>query len=329
MVLLIDSSLPILISALIVDWVIGDPDCIWKRISHPVVLFGKLIETADRRLNCTSYSKGRRRLFGILLIFLLVAIAVLIGLIVTAVFSGSVYGHLAIIIIASIFISQKSMYKHVHTVLSALQSKNISEGRIAVSKIVGRDTSQLEETELVRASIESLSENFSDGVVAPAFWFLIFGLPGLIAYKIINTADSMIGHKNEKYCDFGWASARLDDLVNFVPSRISGLLVSICAPVVGGSFRKSIQTQISDAKLHNSPNAGWPESAMAGVLDVALAGPRVYHTHKVEGQWINVNGRKELNVRDLSNSIRIFVAATIAQILFLSVAFLLAEFQIF
>jgi len=179
--------------------------------------------------------------------------------------------------------------------------------------IVGRDPDQLDEAGVCRAAIESCAENFSDGVVAPVFWLALLGLPGLIAYKAINTADSMIGHRSPRYESFGWASARLDDLVNLIPARLSGLLIAIVAPIVGGSIGTALGVMWRDAAKHRSPNAGWPESATAGALGLALAGPRRYGERIVADVFLNAEARKAASPDDIRRALDLLIAACLLQ----------------
>src|SRR6185437_13596178 len=179
----------------------------------------------------------------------------------------------------------------------------------AVAMIVGRDPESLDDSGVSRAAIESCAENFSDGVVAPVFWLALLGLPGLFVYKAINTADSMIGHRTPRHRDFGWAAARLDDLFNRVPARLAGMLVALAAPVVGGSMLTAVTIMWRDARKHRSPNAGWPESAMAGALGVALAGPRRYGESIVDDPFLNAAGRTNAVPDDIGRALKILVAA--------------------
>jgi adenosylcobinamide-phosphate synthase len=216
-------------------------------------------------------------------------------------------------LIASIFIAQRSLYQHVARVRSAFAEGGLAGARKAVARIVGRDPEQLDEAGICRAAIESCAENFSDGVVAPVFWLALLGLPGLIAYKTINTADSMIGHRSERYKSFGWAAARLDDLVNLVPARLSALLLAGAAPIAGGSVSTSLRVVKRDASKHRSPNAGWPESAMAGALGVALAGPRRYATHMVDDPFLNAESTSQLVPDDIGRALDLYAAACVIE----------------
>jgi adenosylcobinamide-phosphate synthase len=199
----------------------------------------------------------------------------------------------------------------VSDVAGALRTGGISEGRKAVSRIVGRDPETLDEPGACRAAIESLAENFSDGVVAPALWFAVFGLPGLFLYKMLNTADSMIGHKSDRYVDFGRASALLDDVANWPAARLSILLIAAGAWLRRGTeaCRGAVQVGIRDGGLHRSPNSGRPEAAMAGALDVQLAGPRVYSGIVVSEPMINGAGRETATINDVDSAISVFNAS--------------------
>jgi adenosylcobinamide-phosphate synthase len=216
-------------------------------------------------------------------------------------------------LIASIFIAQRSLYQHVAEVRSAFAEGGLTGARDAVAMIVGRDPEQLDEAGVCRAAIESCAENFSDGVVAPVFWLALLGLPGLIAYKAINTADSMIGHRTERYASFGWAAARLDDLVNLVPARLSALLLAVAAPIAGGSVGTSLGVVRHDASKHRSPNAGWPESAMAGALGLALAGPRRYAEHMVEDPFLNAEATHQAVPDDIGRALNLYTAACVIE----------------
>ncbi|MBN9015554.1 MAG: cobalamin biosynthesis protein CobD, partial [Rhizobiales bacterium] len=265
-------TLVITLVALAADAVIGDPDWLWRRLAHPVAIVGRAIAALDRVLNREAWSSARRKFFGIVTILLLVIAALIVGYAIEAIIPPGVAGNIVLGLLASMLIAQKSLHQHVARVHAAFITGGLTAAREAVSLIVGRDPNSLDESGVSRAAIESCAENFSDGVVAPTFWLALLGLPGLLAYKAINTADSMIGHRSDKYRDFGWASARLDDLVNLVPARIAGLLLALAAPLARGSIALALKTMRRDARQHRSPNAGWPESATAGALGIKLAG---------------------------------------------------------
>jgi adenosylcobinamide-phosphate synthase len=303
----------IIIAALAFDALIGDPDWLWRRLGHPVAWIGTLIGHLDRTLNRECWSRRRRQSAGIASIVIVVAIAGSVGLLVQTTLQQAPAGNVAIALIASVFIAQRSLYQHVAKVRSAFADGGLAEARQSVAMIVGRDPDLLDEAGVCRAAIESCAENFSDGVVAPVFWLALLGLPGLIAYKAINTADSMIGHRTARHQDFGWAAARLDDLVNLIPARLSGLLLAAVAPVVSGAVAAAFKIMRRDAGKHRSPNAGWPESAMAGALGLALAGPRRYGEHSVEDPFLNAESRKVAAPDDISRALALLVAACVLE----------------
>jgi len=307
--LLYDNALWLLLAALLLDAIIGDPDWLWRRLPHPVVWIGKGISALDRGLNGPDRSARQRRLGGLLTLLILVFGALLAGFAIQALAQRLPFGEALTVLVAAVLLAQNSLYRHVAAVRNGLRSDGLDGGRRAVAMIVGRDPKQLDEAGVSRAAIESCAENFSDGVVAPVVWFALLGLPGLIAYKAVNTADSMIGHKNEKFADFGWASARFDDLINLPASRLAGLLIAFAAPLARGSIGRSLATIRADAGKHRSPNAGWPEAAMAGALDLALAGPRVYPGYTVEDPYLNERGRKDASAEDISRALQVLVGA--------------------
>jgi adenosylcobinamide-phosphate synthase len=272
---------------MLLDAALGEPRALWDRWPHPAVLMGRAVAWADRRFN------DRSRIMGVLALAVLLGGAIALGLALQALPGG-----LAEVIVGAILLAQRSLADHVTAVARGLRL-SLGEGRRAVAMIVGRDTAALDEPAVARAAIESAAENFSDGVVAPAFWFAVAGLPGLIAYKVVNTADSMIGHRTPRHEAFGWASARFDDLLNLVPARLSALLLWPCNP--RGTWRDIV----ADARLHRSPNAGWPEAAMARVLDVALSGPRSYHGEMRDYPWVHPQGRRSVGAPEVEASVRV------------------------
>lgn len=278
-----------LVLAMLLDAVFGEPRMLWDRLPHPAVLMGRLVALLDRKLNTGQDRKSK----GVLALSVLCFTAAVIGS------ALSQFGWVIEIIVAAILLAQKSLIDHVRAVATGLRT-SIEEGRFAVSMIVSRDTKDMNEAQVARSAIESAAENFSDGVIAPAFWFLIGGLPAMLVYKFVNTADSMIGYKTEKYLDFGWASARFDDLLNWIPARLSMLLIVIFAkrPV---NFRAIV----SETKRHKSPNAGWPEAAMARAINVALSGPRSYDGQLQQLPWVNETGRQTITADDVDAAVRI------------------------
>jgi adenosylcobinamide-phosphate synthase len=277
---------------------------LFERIGHPVQWIGALIAWAERRLN-----RPPRRRNGILtvLILLLPVLPVILLQVVLLRRLPHVVALCLLAMLASPLLAQRSLYRHVQDVADALEDFGLAEGRAAVSHIVGRNPASLDEAGVVRAAIESLAENFSDAVVAPALFGVLLGLPGMVIYKAVNTADSMIGHRSERYLQFGWAAARLDDLLNLIPARLSGALLAL---VAWPRLPAALRAMLRDARHHRSPNAGWPEAAMAGALDLRLAGPRVYGTTRVEDAWMGA-GRSEATTDDLHAALALYRRACI------------------
>lgn len=307
--MLTSGTLSILLIALLLDRLIGDPDAIWSRVPHPVVGFGKLVGVFDHAFNGGGSAQANRMPLGLLAIVLLTGFAAVVGIWLDRLLGWiGVTGVVLEIVVVTMMLAQKSLVDHVRAVRVGLSEGGIEGGRKAVSRIVGRDPEALDETGVARAAIESLAENASDGVVAPAFWYAVLGLPGLFAYKIINTADSMIGHRNERYRSFGKASAILDDIVNWIPARLTGLLIAFADGSLRGirRARRTVAVMLRDARMHRSPNAGWPETAMAAAVGLALGGPRDYDGETADDPWLNVAGRHFINERDIEAAIVVF-----------------------
>lgn len=283
------SNVALLLAALILDALVGEPEPVWKRVRHPVRIMGDFVGWADKKFN----NGERRRAKGAALAAAGVLASLAGGALIAAVPD---FGLLEVLVAATL-LCQKSLLEHVRTVADGLRY-GLQEGRSAVGKIVGRDVRELDGAGVARAAIESAAENFSDGVVAPAFWFAVLGLPGIVAYKFINTADSMIGYRNDRFRDFGWAAAKLDDIVNYVPARLSAALIAI-AHGCWSAFR----VMKDDAPRHRSPNAGWPEAALACVLGVALSGPRTYGGVAVEIPFVNSGGRNAISIEDIDRAV--------------------------
>lgn len=311
--LLWPESLFIVVAALAFDALIGDPDWLWRRLSHPVVLIGGAIGFLDRRLNRESWSAQLRKMAGVVVVIWLVCAAGSVGFWLETALRQTGVGIVATGFLASLLIAQRSLYEHVARVRSAFVDGGLPAARSSVAMIVGRDPQRLDTSGVSRAAIESCAENFSDGIVAPVFWLALLGLPGLIAYKAINTADSMIGHRNARYESFGWAAARLDDVVNLIPARLAGVLIAIVAPIARGSIATSLKLMWRDASKHRSPNAGWPESAMAGALGLALNGPRSYGERVVNDPFLNAEARKDATPEDVGRALDVFVAACLLE----------------
>ena len=282
--------------ALLVDRFVIDPDRLWRRIPHPVVGFGWLIDRAERAMRGVFRGRTWERSGGIAILAGLVTISVAIGwLIVRVPHLGAALSTLG----AAVLLAQRSLGAHVERVGEGLRH-DLSSGRREVAMIVGRDVTSLDESGVSSAAIESLAENVSDGVVAPAFWYLLLGLPGIVAYKAVNTADSMIGHRTPRFERLGWASARFDDLLNLVPARLTALLIAAAS----GRFH-ALATAWRDARLHRSPNAGWPEAAMAAALGVRLGGPRRYGADLLNETPMNATGRPAAPA-DIARALRVF-----------------------
>lgn len=303
------SHLAVLLVALIADRLVGDPDWLWRRIRHPVVIFGNAIGFVETRFNRPSDPGPSRRRKGEIAIAGLMLGSAGFGWGLARLFCDlGAAGMLLEIIVVAVFLAQKSLADHVAAVAAGLREGGLEGGRKAVSMIVGRDPEALDQAGVARASIESLAENFSDGIVAPALWYAVLGLPGLLAYKMLNTADSMIGHLNERYRDFGRAAAKLDDLANWPAARLSALLIAAGAGLTKGTpaMRRAAELALTDSGLHRSPNAGWPEAAMAGGLGLSLAGPRHYGGELVMEASLNASGNRKAGAGSIDEALLLF-----------------------
>ena len=300
----------ILIIAFGIEAVLAYPAAVFRAIGHPVSWIGALIAALDSALNRPDTSFAARRAAGVATVLLLLAASLAVGAVLEVVARDLPYlGFAVAVLVVALLIAVGNLDQHVRAVSAALRAEGLAGGRRCIAKIVGRDPDTLDEAAVCRAAIESLAENASDGVTAPALWFLVGGLPGIIAYKAINTADSMIGHMSEHHRAFGWAAARLDDLVNLPASRLTGLLfVAAAAIVPGASAPSAWRAYRRDARLHRSPNAGWPEAAMAGALGLRLAGPRVYGGALVDDHWMG-DGRAEATAQDIDRALTIYRTA--------------------
>lgn len=278
-----------IVLALILDALMGEPRWLWSRLHHPAVVMGHIIDWADK-----AWNKGEaRQIKGAILVLGLVAGFGLLGL------GLSYLGPVVEIVVVAVLVAQRSLADHVAQVATALRM-DITAGQRAVGMIVGRDTRDMDEPAIARGAIESAAENLSDGVVAPLFWMLVAGLPGILIYKAINTADSMIGYKTDRHRDFGWAAARLDDVLNLIPARIT----AACLQLASGRWPNFTLLE-NDAKRHRSPNAGWPEAAMAGALGIALSGPRSYAGKRKDFAYVNRMGRKDLTASDIDAAVNL------------------------
>lgn len=291
--------------ALIIERFIGYPDKIYRQIGHPIEWIGWWIAWLERNLNDRNAPSLQARLRGIVALALILAPILAITYPLALALREVSGGWIIEALIGTVFLAQKSLREHVEAVAVALDH-SLERGRLAVSRIVGRDPGTLDEAGVSRAALESLAENASDGIVAPALWFALAGLPGLVLYKAINTADSMIGHRSERYLNFGWAAARLDDLVNLPGARLCGALFVAAAWTWNSeSARAAIDALRRDADRHVSPNAGWPESALAGALGIRLGGPRAYDGRTVDLPTMG-HGRADLDRNDIRRGLKFY-----------------------
>ncbi len=289
--------------AFVLDLALGWPKALYDRIGHPVTWLGALIAGLERRWNT---DRPLRRARGAAAAVMVIGLAALVGLALQSALPANWIGIALGGVLAWPLVAMRSMHEHVAAVLHPLQRGDLPAARQAVSMIVGRDSAKLDEPGVARAALESLAENTSDGIVAPVVWGVLLGLPGIAAYKAINTLDSMIGHKNARYLEFGWASARIDDLANLLPARLTGLIFA----VVSGRFRASLACMWRDAGQHRSPNAGWPEAAMAGALSVRLSGPRAYGDDLIQEPWVNAEAADPESA-DLRRGLRLYARSMI------------------
>ena len=303
------------LTSLLIEAAAGYPQGLFRAIGHPVTWIGALLAWCERRWNGAGLTFARRRANGVA--------ALLVALAVTWAVSGALAGLASFLprlaslavtgLLASTLVAQRSLADHVHAVADGLDRGGLEGGRNAVSLIVGRDKNSLNAAGVGRAAIESLAENFSDGVVAPVFWLTIAGLPGAALYKAINTADSMIGHKSDRYLAFGWAAARLDDLINLPASRLAAFWLVLAALLTPkASAKEALKAIRRDASRHRSPNAGWPEAAMAGALGLRLGGRRIYAGKVVEDSWMG-DGRANVSSLDIRDALRLYRAACLIQ----------------
>jgi len=296
---------PIALVALAVEAAVGWPAWVYARIGHPVGAFAAIISGCEMRWNQPTWSFAARRMVGVGVVLLLI---VVVGGTAFVLQRGSAmlgeWGWVACALLAVPGLAQRSLFDHVRAVQVALANGDLDAGRSAVAMIVGRDPQRLDTAGVARAAIESLAESFCDGVAAPLFWLIVGGLPGLWVYKAINTADSLIGHREPRWRAFGWAAARTDDVLNLIPARLAGVLLCL---VGAGGWR----VMWRDAGKHASPNAGWTEAAMAGALRLSLAGPIAYDNVVVAKPWIG-DGRRDADARDIGRALALYVRACLA-----------------
>lgn len=299
--------------ALGLDTVLGWPVAAFRAIGHPVTWLGSLVGALDRWINLDGADEGARRIAGVVAAAAVIGAAAEIAWVLTWLLPGGWPGVVLAGVLAWPLVAARSLRDHVQAVALPLARGDLPAARHAVSMIVGRDPAQLDREGIARATLESLAENTSDAVVAPLFWGVLFGLPGIAAYKAVNTLDSMIGHRTPRHNAFGWASARIDDLANLVPARLTGLLFAL----VSTRPRAALATMWHDAGRHRSPNAGWPEAALAGALEIRLSGPRVYHDRIAEEPWLN-EGAPDPQPDDIARALRLFRFVVLALALLLA-----------
>jgi adenosylcobinamide-phosphate synthase len=301
----------LLLTALALEPLLGEAWGLLAKLPHPVRLIGASVAWLDRKLNREGRSEAERRRRGILVVIVVCTLSAVLAAGAAWLPRQVPFGWLLELALMIALLAQRSLFQHVRLVGEALRSDDLEAGRAQVADIVGRDVRQLDEHGIARAAIESCAENFSDAVVAPAFWYILLGLPGMLVYKAVNTMDSMIGHRSHRYRAFGWAAARLDDVANLIPARLAGLYLACAAiGVPGADAARGLRTMIEDGGKHRSPNAGWPEAAMAGALGLLLAGPRRYSGVVVDDPWIGA-GRARATARDVTRALSLFAAACV------------------
>ena len=290
-----------MVVAMAVDALLGWPSWLFARIGHPVTWLGRLIGNIDRSWNRDADLPALRRAAGVAGALAVIAATVAIGWTIQVLLPAGWIQIALVGVLAWPLVALRSLHDHVAAVATPLLAGDIAGAREAVSRIVGRDPTALDEAGIARAAIESLAENASDGIVAPVFWGALFGLPGILGYKAINTLDSMIGHRSERFEAFGWAAARIDDVANFIPARLTGFLFVLLAP----KRSEALSCMTRDARRHRSPNAGWPEAAMAGALGVRLSGPRIYHGSITNEPWLN-EGARDPRAADIGEGLAVY-----------------------
>lgn len=312
------ASSALMFGAFLLEAACGWPDRLYRRIRHPVVWIGALISGLETALNLDRFSSAACRVLGMLTALIVVSASTLSACLLVALLPQTPVGFAVEVIIASSLLASRSLYCHVLYVVQHLEHGDLAGARQAVGRIVGRDPARLDSAGVARASLESLAENASDGVVAPLFWGSLFGLPGLAAYKAINTLDSMLGHRTARLEAFGGFAARLDDVANLIPARLTGGLIALA------SLRSAaVHVMLRDARRHRSPNAGWPESAMAGALGIRLGGPRVYVGELVGEPWLNA-AAPDPGPEDARRGLHLYVRTLVFVGLGLFILFLLA-----
>ena len=307
----------LLLLALIIEAYIGEAKFVFNKVRHPIRIIGDIINFFDTKLNRETRAEIDRAFRGALVVVIIVILAIGVGWCIAWLSLNHPLGWIIEFLGLLSLISARSLYDHVKSVATNL-TKSIEDGRRAVAHIVGRDPNYLDEHGVARASIESLSENFGDGVVAPIFWYVLFGLPGILVYKSVNTLDSMIGYRTKRYRAFGMAAARLDDVLNIVPARLAGLFIVLASVFVPTAKPlQSLKVMLRDSSLHRSPNAGWPEGAMAGALGLSLAGPRQYSNQTINDPWIG-SGTTNVKPKDIIKALYLYSIACLINAMWVS-----------
>lgn len=306
-----DTGMPVLtlLAALALDALFGEMVLLLRVMPHPVVAMGRLIGALDRRLNRPERGETARFWRGVFVALAVPALAAAAGWLIASLGRGLPGGWLIEAAVAALLIAQRSLYEHVAAVARALRREGLHGGRAAIRHLVSRDPKSLDSNGIARAAVESLAENFADGVAAPVFWYAVAGLPGICAYKAVNTADSMIGYRTERYAAFGRAAARLDDAAGWIPARLSGIVIVLAAAVTGNNAARALKVMRRDARGHASPNAGWPEAGFAGALGLALGGPRDYPGQGRTEHWIGGDGRRKYGPAGIERALRLYLAA--------------------
>ena len=300
----------VLLAALLIDAIVGEFGPLFRVLPHPVAIIGALTGWLDRRLNRERRAAATRTFRGAVMVLIFAAAMAALGWGLADLSRSVPYGWGLELLLVVLLLAQRSLFDHVRAVGRALDADGLAGGRAAVVHIVGRDPEQLDEHGVARAAIESLAESFADGVVAPAFWYLLFGLPGLFVYKTINTMDSMIGYRTERHAAFGLVTARLDDALNYVPARIAGgFIVAAAMFTPKGLSSQALKVMLRDGGKHRSPNAGRPEAAMAGALSIALSGPRRYDGKTVDEPWLGEEFSARIGVVEIRRALYLFVVA--------------------
>ena len=310
------------ILAMMIDRLLGEPDWLYRQMHHPVAFIGRSITWFESQLLDVNAQPSRQRYLGIAVLFVLVIAGIIAGWSLEWLLSKLPLALIWIAVPIAMFLAHRSLIDHVKDVALGLE-QNVQAARKSVARIVGRDPEVLDEHGIARAAVESLAENLSDAVIAPLFWTLVGGLPGLIVYKTVNTLDSMIGYQNDRYRHFGWASARFDDLLNLIPARITALLlIGASVAVREANPGEGLRIMRRDARQHRSPNAGYPEAAMAGTLNFKLSGPRAYHGGMTKQPWVG-DGSKELASKDVLRAVGLANTTWLLVLLLLSISYLL------